>query len=166
MTIQLYDVRKVRYLPQFQLFFNRIAGASSCEATKQYVPLLEDMGINGMSDDESEPGESEGQRRYRIKEPSFRNPGMKHFLRVFDSLYIGLRKSAGQQYSQGNWPRIRLPDESGQNRIDTALKYVPKGMPINFYDENWLRTLLTHQEEKVAPQKRIVSWQHTQETLE
>lgn len=100
--------------------------------------MLERLGVDGMSSDESDSDDLPRTRRERVKfkvlTPRWRNPELSDWLHTFDTVYWVYRRDKGP--SRGEHPRHRLHNVRSP-RFSAGKKYVP-GLPINAYSETWL----------------------------
>jgi hypothetical protein len=94
--------------------------------------MLERLGIEGMSSDESD--RENGVMQYRILTPRWRAPEVRIWLWVFDTMHLFDRHHRGTPSGlRGAWPRRRLLG----NRTGNSNTFVP-GLPINAYSATWL----------------------------
>jgi hypothetical protein len=108
------------------------------DSLARHVDILERLGVDGMSDDESETNDIPRTRRQRVKfkvlTPKWRNPSLTDWLHVLDTVYWVRRRDKGS--SRGDYPRNRLYN-ARTPRFSTRKSYVP-GLPINAYSAEWL----------------------------
>ena len=96
-----------------------------------------------MSEDESDHGGKRSTlqgRRFKIIKPSWRSPEATKWLRGLDLFYAGTKFNEDHTPQPGNQFRQRYPSEL--ENIGNPIV----GLPRNFYNERWLRSL--------SPQKR------------
>jgi hypothetical protein len=97
-----------------------------------HVSMLRQLTADAMSSDESEDEEGR-QRVYNTRKKNWRSLKMQQFLRDLDALDRYQRSLVS---SSGNWPRKR------NFACGKVSKRRPvRGLPINFYDEDWLANL-------------------------
>ena len=113
------------------------------EVFDQVVEILEMVGVGAMSDDETDTEgrrridkidrEAKGLRRVRL---SWVNEELSA---LFDCIETYFQAIEDEQFKdlRGNRPLRRDRD---YRRVDTT-RTVQKGLPINFYDPTWLRSL-------------------------
>lgn len=104
-----------------------------------------------MSGDESDnrrAGKYKGQAKYFRIRPIWRAPAISSWLDIIDKVYVAYRFQENHRATPGNWIRKR----HDTNRVDENTRAIP-GLPRNFYDEDWLKTLDRKQEKrlKMAP---------------
>lgn len=99
---------------------------------KHHLPLMERLGILGMSSDESDT-ENRLAKVYRILLKSSRNPELTAFLHTIDIITRGLRVMSA---TPGNNPRLRLIS----SHVSTTQKPVTQ-LPINMYRTEWYDSL-------------------------
>lgn len=102
---------------------------------------LELLGNNGMSEDESdhESGPRTGNRTYKIMSVPWRSQTRQFlaFLELLDLLHMSTKFKHDGTPNPGNWPRVRV-----RSATDSVGRGNPvAGLPVNFYDENWLSDL-------------------------
>ncbi|KAH7903959.1 hypothetical protein BJ138DRAFT_1019805, partial [Hygrophoropsis aurantiaca] len=115
----------VRSLP---LYHRRYQTASRFPALCQSVlPLVKDLGVDGMSSDESSHEGKQGEATFLITCKPWRARSVTAWLRTLDSLHLGVRYKGQWKASAGAWPRIRLT-----STVESESAAVP-GLPMNFY---------------------------------
>ncbi len=106
-----------------------------------FQPLLELLGVKGMSEDESdlENGRRTGTRVYHVKTLFWRakTPEFLAFLEILDMLYMSTKYKVDGTPKAGNWPRVRVRDGKDPRYKSTAVA----GLPENFYDAEYLTQL-------------------------
>jgi hypothetical protein len=123
---------------------------------QRFIPALEHLSRGGMSEDESDhaydsddegdqvEGENGGhhvpqsapqRRRYKIKSIHWRSPDVTKWLRTMDLVHIGTRFYDDGTPMPGNQARERYPGTK------TQIGRPITGLPRNFYDAEWLKTL-------------------------
>ncbi|KAJ8689374.1 hypothetical protein PTI98_013399 [Pleurotus ostreatus] len=120
------------------LFQMRLSAAQQHPLLRQHVPLLERLGVDGMSSDESdvdEPGDGGSRAKrpiYQVITPAWRATEVGDWLEGFDSVYSLLRHS--KQDLRGQYPRLqgRIPVV-----VDDKAKPVPS-LPRNAYHSSWI----------------------------
>ncbi|KAJ7041256.1 hypothetical protein C8F04DRAFT_1304069, partial [Mycena alexandri] len=126
-----------RQARKYQLFHQRRYLAYAFKPLRRHITMLERLGVDGMSSDESDHETEdirEGrQTTYQILTPLWRASHLAAWLRIFDSLHNILRKSGDSFASRGSFPRLR---RVGQRR-STNIKFVP-GLPLEVYDPSWI----------------------------
>ncbi len=122
-------------LIHIQLFHKRRYLAYTFKPLRKHISILERLGIDGMSSDESETEDVDGQHhtQFQILAPLWRARRISGWLRMFDSIHNILRRGGDTEASQGSFPRRR---RAGQRRSSSA-KFVA-GLPINAYDSDWI----------------------------
>lgn len=107
--------------------------------------LCDEGGISGdESDNNHQPGRYRGQVNYFRIRPVWRAPCVSSWLDVVDKVYVAFRFQENSRATPGNWIRKRLTT----SRVDEKTKVVP-GLPENFYDRGWLKTLTRKQRQKL-----------------
>ncbi|KAI6145056.1 hypothetical protein BKA82DRAFT_3969785, partial [Pisolithus tinctorius] len=101
------------------------------EIKDRAVAIVESLGQDGMSSDESDHEGHRGEATYYILEKDWRSKQVTAWLRMLDSLHLRLRYNGKWQTTAGAWPHFRtasLNDSKGPP---------VKGLPIDFYSRNW-----------------------------
>jgi len=109
--------------------------------------LVDRLGIDGMSSDESEPDDDRG-RSYRAKRRTWRSKALEKYLRRIDKDYNSTNAYGNAR--AGTNPRVR-------NRpacTDSAGEAV-RGLPRNFYDPNWFRKLSLWDRKDLEPASEV-----------
>lgn len=96
------------------------------------------------SDNNHQPGRYWGQVNYFRIRPAWRAPCVSSWLDVIDKVYVAFRFQENNRATPGNWIRKRHTT----NRVDEKVKVV-SGLPENFYDKDWLKTLTRSQRRKL-----------------
>ncbi|TFK58712.1 hypothetical protein BDN72DRAFT_906478 [Pluteus cervinus] len=129
----------------------------SVDLLKHHAPMMEELGIDAASSDESDQetslnrlknqqqrtkaltagqlGPDSDANSYTVIQPAWRSFELSHFLWCIDQLRQEshfITDGHTVRNSSGNQPHIRI--RSGQIHEKTP----PKGLPCNFYDNDWL----------------------------
>ncbi|KII90906.1 hypothetical protein PLICRDRAFT_28798 [Plicaturopsis crispa FD-325 SS-3] len=112
-----------------------------------FEPLLNSLPVGVHSEDEAD--HSNGQARYVIHDLPWRSPLVSEFFRVLDCLHLSTRFNANGDAEPGAMPRTRIP--SGRKARNSK---VPKGLPRNFYSEDFLQSLdeFEYRQYKIQPE--------------
>ena len=132
--------------------------------------MLQHLSSGGISDDESdhapssddEDDQAQGEdghghisqsaprgRRFKIVNMQWRSPEVTKWLRTMDLIYIGTKFYEDGTSMPGNQFRERYPSD----KVETGRPIT--GLPRNFYDARWLRTLSPHQLEVLDIQPEV-----------
>ncbi|TEB21183.1 hypothetical protein FA13DRAFT_1585501, partial [Coprinellus micaceus] len=68
------------------LYYRRVEAAESFEDTKHLVPVLQALGVDGMSTDESDHGRA-GHTQYRVRHKVWRSPAADGCFKTLDALH-------------------------------------------------------------------------------
>ncbi|KAJ7454097.1 hypothetical protein FB451DRAFT_951803, partial [Mycena latifolia] len=117
------------------LYHQRRYLAYTFKPLRRHVDMLEYLGVDGMSSDESDAEDIGDTPQYHILSPLWRCRKIAGWFRVFDSLHNILRKSGEIQAARGSFPRRRKVTQ----RKSKSVKFVA-GLPINVYDERWMES--------------------------
>jgi hypothetical protein len=81
----------------------------------------------------------------------WRSAEATQFLRDLDKIHIANKYRATGRPGPGRWPTPRVPSTK---RVDN-LSEAPVGLPVNFYDEDWLRDIGAEARKELHVQPRI-----------
>lgn len=112
-----------------------------------------------MSGDESDRNTKKTDRKYFIVRPIWRSQEVTEWLRIMDFVHISSRFAADGRATKGNWIRDRVRSM----RVDQNSKPIP-GLPYNFYDQIWLRSL-TPKERKALRVREAIDLSHSEEII-
>jgi hypothetical protein len=121
------------YLPAKQLFQRRR------EIAKQYGPLLrhlevlDALGVDGMSSDESDMDPTTNQRKYTVVKPDWRHPDLHNWLGIFDHFHHYSHLNSWSNDRRGAFAHIRV----GSQKVHKEA-HPPPHLPVNAYDQQWL----------------------------
>lgn len=117
----------------FQLYYRRLHAVKIHPDLRRHIQFLEDLGVDGMSSDESN---IENQSRvYVVLKKTWRASGVTLWLRDLDSVHLSLRVTNTGRVMRGNWPHERR-DSSRVSVRDPV-----HSLPTNFYATEWLSQL-------------------------
>ncbi|KAH9079134.1 hypothetical protein EDB83DRAFT_2215999, partial [Lactarius deliciosus] len=129
-----------------------------CEIVKLYDPLkkhlevMDALGADRMSSDESSFDPHTGQTTYTVIKPSWWHPDIHHWLKAFDDLHHRNHINAFILNKRGMFTHIC----TGSQKV-RQVQYAPPGLPVNAYDPNWLQSKTPpFIETQVAPQRRSI----------
>ena len=117
------------YLPAEQLF----------QCCREYGPLLwhlevlDALGINGMSSDESDMDPTTNQRKYTVVKPDWRHPDLHNWLGIFDQFHHYSHLNSWSNDRRGAFAHIRV----GSQKVHKEA-HPPPHLPVNAYDQQWL----------------------------
>ncbi|OSC96129.1 hypothetical protein PYCCODRAFT_1472880 [Trametes coccinea BRFM310] len=119
---------------QRNLYHRRLTVAHAYAPLRQHISMIEDLGVHGMSSDESD--HRNGVAQYGVFQKEWRNPAITKWLRVFDSLYRRLRLNEVNHSTPGSHPHLRFLSDKTDSRHPPR-----KGLPQNAYAPEWLKKL-------------------------
>jgi len=120
------------HLNQSKLYTRRLETAYEYQEIKdRAVTIVESLGLDGMSSDESSHEGRKGEATYRIWEKRWRSRQVNDWLRMLDALHLRLRYSGKWQATAGAWPHFR---SSG---LEYSERPPVKGLPVDFYSADW-----------------------------
>ncbi|KAJ3816100.1 hypothetical protein F5880DRAFT_1619787 [Lentinula raphanica] len=123
---------------KYNLFHRRREVILVIPELKGYLEEFDQLGVGGMSSDEEDAEMEEGTLRYKVKEPYWRGHLLTQWLRLLDCVHLEGRcsvDSAGNLFgfTRGAAPRLRVA-----NNDRTSKGAYVTGLPVNFYDAEWL----------------------------
>ncbi|OBZ66078.1 hypothetical protein A0H81_13919 [Grifola frondosa] len=139
------------------LFYRRFEVAANHTDLQRHLGILQDLGVDGMSSDESE--HENGVIQYRVLIKSWRNPVLTPWLRTFDAAYRKDRLGPSQS-TRGAHPHLRLASQ----KVDLRAPVIR--LPFNAYNYEWLKGLSAFELESLAPQHREYEFLHTPAMME
>jgi hypothetical protein len=120
------------------------------ESMKRFRPVFQSLPMAAMSGDETDHRGTE--RRYIITTLPWRSAAIRDWMQVFDDLHLTMRFTNGDRATAGKFPhtRIALP-----NRKERCLDAPVKGLPRNFYDDDFYARLNKLERKELNAQKPI-----------
>ncbi|KAF9489565.1 hypothetical protein BDN71DRAFT_1498969 [Pleurotus eryngii] len=131
-------IQKRRKMRKRMLFTQRHETALHDHCLHKHIALLNHLGVDGMSSDESDGEECMGSEMhsarptFRVRRPVWRAQVVGRWLQAFDSLY--LRRRQVSQDKRGCYPRVRIQD----NAEPSTSKDFVAGLLLNAYDQVWM----------------------------
>lgn len=120
-----------------QLFNRRLRIANLHPELEKHIEILQKLGVNGMSSDESDKEElgnnADAQYEtlhYHVLAPQWRAPNLSFWLSQFDAAHTVNRRTSPGGY-RGAWPRMRSQNEQDP-QISPSTGFVPN-LPANVY---------------------------------
>ncbi|KAI5981366.1 Saccharopine dehydrogenase-domain-containing protein [Pisolithus albus] len=111
---------------------------------------VEELGVPGMSSDDSDHESSEGAARYAIVSKDWRSGEVTELLRLLDALHLRLRYGNSWNATSGAWPHLRLVSCRSSTRAAV------KGLPKNFYARKFLASLTREAFDELHSIERIL----------
>ncbi|OBZ66301.1 hypothetical protein A0H81_13818 [Grifola frondosa] len=141
------------------LFYRRFEVAANHSDLRRHLRILQDLGIDGMSSDESE--HENGVTQYRVLVKPWRNPLLTPWLRIFDAAYRQDRLNGCNQSTRGAQPHLRLASQ----KVDYSRPAVSH-LPANAYNLKWLKSLSQFDLESLSPKRLEYDFSHTPSMME
>ncbi|KAI9059345.1 hypothetical protein FKP32DRAFT_1579936 [Trametes sanguinea] len=138
---------------RYTLFQRRYKIALHHEKTRLHIPILQRLGVDGMSSDEEDIGAP--YLRYRILRKPWRSEAVTSFLRVLDALHRWRRSRAAQGSIRGAPPRLRFMSTN----VSENSRPVP-GLPRNAYDDAWFNSRTAIQLEDLRANATAYNFTH------
>ncbi|KIK58687.1 hypothetical protein GYMLUDRAFT_60480 [Collybiopsis luxurians FD-317 M1] len=128
---------KRKWQRKYTLFHQRREVVTTLPGFETFVPYLDQLGIDGMSSDESDMSMARPRLQFLRLFPRWSSEELREYIRKLDLLHLEsrLRRDGliGDHFGQGAPPRLRVP----HSEISKSSNYI-KGLPRNFYDAGWL----------------------------
>ena len=118
-----------------QLFQRRRETAKLYSPLRKHIDVLDALGVDGMSSDESSFDPRTSQPTYIIVKPSWRHPDLHHWLKVFDQLHHRNHVNSWSLDKRGAFTHIRAGSQKIRNTV-----HAPPYLPVNAYDPQWLES--------------------------
>ncbi|KAH9849298.1 hypothetical protein BC628DRAFT_1406433 [Trametes gibbosa] len=141
------------------LFNRRLTAALSYDALKPHVTMIRQLGVDGMSSDESSV--ENDITHYEILQKRWRHPDLTAWLRAFDAIYRKMRVSETNRNSRGaavHWRQVTT-------RFDNSRAAVPC-LPKNAYSQEWLDALQEMDREDLAVHEQCYDFTHTAQVMQ
>ncbi|KAL1944055.1 hypothetical protein VTO73DRAFT_3873 [Trametes versicolor] len=119
---------------QRNLYYRRLSVAHAYAPLRRHIPMLEALGVHGMSTDESD--HRNGVAQYAVSKKKWRSPSVTGWLRVFDSLYRRIRSNQIQDNTPGSHPHLRFYSD-----VKESSRAPVRCLPRNAYNLEWLGEL-------------------------
>ncbi|KAG1758896.1 hypothetical protein EDD22DRAFT_783311, partial [Suillus occidentalis] len=131
----------------FKMYYRRMGVAESCRhLRKDGLTIIKELGIDGMSSDESDHPPGNGKPVYQVHVKHWRSHKITDLLRSCDALHLRMRYGGDWDVSPGAWPHLRVPSLKHSTRAA-----VPQ-LPSNFYRLDWFKSLNEFQMDALQPQ--------------
>jgi hypothetical protein len=115
------------------LFQRRREIAKLFDPLTQHLDVLDTLGPDGMSSDESLFDPDTHQMTYAVAKPDWRHPDLHHWLKIFDQLQHRNHINSWSLDKRGAFPHIRLGSQKVHKKA-----HAPTCLPINAYNPTWL----------------------------
>jgi len=119
--------------PSIQLFHRRREIAE--KFANKHLGILDSLGRDGMSSDESVVDLDTHQTVYIVTKPEWRHPNLHNWLKYFDQLHHRKHIEGWSIDKRGAFPHIRT-----LSRKVHKMSHGPPALPINAYDRRWLES--------------------------
>ncbi|KAG1786345.1 uncharacterized protein HD556DRAFT_1240528 [Suillus plorans] len=138
--------RRRRKERRTQMYYRRMGVAEgSRHLRNDGLAIIKELGIDGMSSDESDHPPGNGIPVYQVRIKKWRSCKVTEILRACDALHLRMRYGGDWDASPGAWPHLRIP----------SLKYSTRAaasqLPSNFYSLNWFKSLNEFQRDALQP---------------
>jgi hypothetical protein len=97
------------------------------------LEVLDALGVDGMSSDESDTDPATNQRRYTVVKPDWRHPDLHSWLGIFDQFHHHGHLNSWSNDRCGAFAHIR----AGSQKVHKGA-HPPLRLPANAYDQRWL----------------------------
>ncbi|KAI9443031.1 hypothetical protein H4582DRAFT_1808977 [Lactarius indigo] len=120
---------------KYQLFQRHHEITKLYDPLKRHLGVLDVLGVDGMSSDESSFDPHTSQTTYTVVKPGWRHPDLHHWLKVFDELHHRNCANGCILDKRGMFTHIR----AGSQKIRQTSR-APPNLPLNAYDPGWLKS--------------------------
>ncbi|KAI0712000.1 hypothetical protein C8Q76DRAFT_602860, partial [Earliella scabrosa] len=145
---------KRRHERRGYLFQRRLIAAHSEPGLQRHVHILQRLGPEGMSSDES--AMENGVKQFRILRKEWRSEQLTGWLRIFDAISRERRANPITEATRGAEPRQRF--QSG--KIDNTSPPVGS-LPINAYNPKWYAQLPPYRRQRLQARKKAYDFTHS-----
>ncbi|KAH9172229.1 hypothetical protein EDB89DRAFT_1851400, partial [Lactarius sanguifluus] len=118
---------------KYQLFQRHHEIAKLFDPLTTHLGILDTLGPDGMSSDESLVNPDTHQLTYTVAKPDWRHPDLHNWLKVFNQLHHRNHINSWSLNKRGAFPHIR----AGSHKVHKK-EHAPTRLPINTYDPKWL----------------------------
>ena len=118
-----------------QLFQHCHNIAKLIEPLTEHLSILDALGDDGMSMDESFVDLDTHQTAYAVTKPEWQHPELHNWLKVFDQLHHWSHIESWSLDKCGAFPYLHA-----RSRKEHLKSHVPTGLPINAYDPKWIES--------------------------
>ena len=100
--------------------------------------MVQELGVPGMSSDESDHEAGSGEATYLITKKPWRANQVTAWLRALDALHLRARYQRQWRATAGAWPHLRLISDKLSERAPV------EGLACNFYTQEFMGSLCPH----------------------
>ena len=126
----------IQFIDILQLYFRRLHVAQLYSRQHSLaVRAVQELGVSGMSSDESDHESGRGPATYAIVNKDWRSSGVMELLRLLNALHLRWRYQNNWNPTLGAWPHLRLLSRKSSTRAAV------KGLPNNVYSPKFLASL-------------------------
>jgi len=135
-----------------QLYSRRLQTAHQyTEIKTQATHMVQSLGLDGMSSDESDHEDHKGEATYYILHKDWRSCQITAWLRMLDSLHLRLRYRGEWRATAGSWPHFRT------THLKESTRPAINELPVNFYSRDWYGARSTFMKGELKAKKQSVS---------
>ncbi|KAH7908183.1 hypothetical protein BJ138DRAFT_1013316 [Hygrophoropsis aurantiaca] len=150
-----------RWERKLQMYYRRMKAAQSDRKIRcSAVGILGELGVEGMSSDESDHPSEGGEPIYRILRKPWRAPALTPYLRTLDSLHLKTRYRGEWSASPGAWPHFRAVS------LKTSQRRVTADLPRNFYANGWYSSCTPSLQRSLRAKSDKYTFTHPEELLQ
>lgn len=115
------------------MFHRRREVAKLYEPLQKHLEILDVLGPEGMSSDESDIDRATNQPMYTVVKPDWRHPDLHNWLKVLDHLHHRAHINSWTKDKRGAFAHTCV----GSQRVHRKA-HAPPRLPLNAYDPMWL----------------------------
>jgi hypothetical protein len=144
-----------------QLFQRRREVVKLYSPLRKHLGILDTLGVDGMSSDESAVDPDTNRMTYTIIKPSWRHPDMHNWLKVFDQLHHRNHINSWSIDKRGAFAHIR----AGSQKVHQTV-HAPPHLPVNAYDPKWLESRETlYVRHVLCPEEEPYAFNHPSDVI-
>ena len=115
------------------MFHRRRNVAKGYEPLQGHLEVLDALGPEGMSSDESDVDPATNQLRYTVVKPDWRHADLHNWLKILDQLHHRAHVNSWSMDKRGAFSHIRVGSQRVRKKV-----HAPPRLPINAYDPLWI----------------------------
>src|SRR6266576_374651 len=135
LSVLVHACLHLKLLSTMNLFQHHHNIAKLVRPLSEHLGILDALGDDGMSTDESVIDSDTHQTTYMVTKPEWQHPDLHNWLKVFDQLHHRSHIKSWSLDKHGAFPHICTWSQKVHWK-----SHVPTGLPINAYDPNWIKS--------------------------
>ncbi|KAH7904840.1 hypothetical protein BJ138DRAFT_1018563 [Hygrophoropsis aurantiaca] len=156
-------VKKVKHRRRerkLQIYYRRLRVAKHYEGLQESVEhVIRELGVDGMSSDESDHESGRGEATYYIVRKPWRTAKLTAYLHVLDALHLKMRYGGEWDKSSGSWPHYRT------SSLRDSQRPPPTHLPRNFYSDEWYYSRTSFAQNALYASSVLYNFSHPKQIL-